>query len=423
MVSLCLGFVKKRFRPVDRTNMRNSAFFFGVLLFCAAGTASSQETVEFIHRYRPGEQYRIVGVNRQTVTIDGIALGSAEILTRIQLEIEDADDAGSGRIIARYQVSEEADTNGEPFALDREYTVTFDQDAQGNQSVPSGSFVPQVRNIPVFPEEPLQPGATWDAGATEVYDFRDGLGINEPVVIPVDARYEYTGAVTVNEIEYQEIRIRYNLFYRPPPGRPEAEHIRLITARFRQTLLWDAIAGRAHAYEEQYNLFMQMRDGAQMEYQGAADGRIVDAPPLDRDELAREIADSIDEESITDATVRSDDEGVTIAFENIQFQPDSAELLPGEMVKVEWLARILARYPDRDILITGHTALAGTEAGRQRLSEERAETVGRLLIERGARSRDRIVYRGMGAREPIADNDTEAGMRRNRRVEITILEN
>lgn len=398
--------------------MRNSVIAAFLLVLGFGGTVLSQESVEFIYRYRSGEQYRIVGVNQQDVYLDGEALGSAEILTRIQLRIGD-----DGRIAARYQVSEEAETAGEPFALDREYTVTFEQDERGRQTVPAESFVPQVRDIPVFPEEPLLPGESWVAPATEVYDFRDGLGINEPVAIPVEAQYEYIGPVTVEDIEYQELRIRYNLFYRPPPGRPEAEHIRLITARFRQTLLWDAVAGRAHSYEETYNLFMQMRDGAQMEYRGTADGRIVGAPPLDRERLEREISDSIRDDSIADATVRSDDDGVTIAFENIQFLPDSAELVPGEMTKVRWLAGILARYPDRDVLITGHTALAGTEGGRQRLSEERAETVGRLLIELGARTRDRVVYRGMGAREPIADNDSEAGRRRNRRVEITILEN
>lgn len=398
--------------------MRNSVLTIVLAVLGLGSFLEAQEPMEFVHRYRPGERYRIVGVNRQEVYLDGRPVGSAEILTRIQLEIE-----GEGRITARYQVSEEAETEGEPFALDRQYSVTFEQDERGRQTVPSGSFVPQVRDIPVFPEGELEPGATWTAPASEAYDFRDGLGLSEPVIIPVEAQYEYIGPVTVDDLVLQELRIRYNLFYRPPPGRPENEHIRLITARFRQTLLWDAVAGRAHSYDERYNLFIQMRDGAQMEYRGAADGRIVDAPPLDRDRLEREIADSIDEESIENATVRSDEDGVTIAFENIQFLPDSAELVPGEIAKVEWLAQILARYPDRDILITGHTALAGTEAGRQALSERRAETVGRLLIEMGTRTRDRIVYRGMGAREPVADNGTEAGRRRNRRVEITILEN
>jgi len=39
------------------------------------------------------------------------------------------------------------------------------------------------------------------------------------------------------------------------------------------------------------------------------------------------------------------------------------------------------------------------------------------------RTADRVVIRGYGAERPIADNSTEEGMRRNRRVEITILEN
>ena len=75
------------------------------------------------------------------------------------------------------------------------------------------------------------------------------------------------------------------------------------------------------------------------------------------------------------------------------------------------------------MLITGHTALAGTESGRERLSLERARVTARALIELGARREDQIVIRGMGAREPVAGNDTEAGRRLNRRVEITLLEN
>ncbi len=419
MVVASTGFVKNSVCNADSTNMRNPVRIIVLVAVCIFGTKlSAQEPVEFAYRYRAGEQYRIVGVNTQTVYLDGELIGDAEILTRIQLEI-----GADGEITARYLVSEESQGARQPFALDRQYSVTFTQDDLGRQTVPSDSFVPQVRDIPVFPGRPLSIGDTWTAPAAEVYDFRDGLGIENPVVIPIEASYEYIGPTQIDDIEYDEIAIRYNVFYRPPPGREEAEQIRLITARFRQTLYWDRIAGRANSYEESYTLFIQLRDGAQMEYRGRADGRVVGAPPLDRESLQREIEDSIDEEGIPDATVRSDDDGVTIAFENIRFQPDSTELVPGEMAKVEWLARILTRYPERDILITGHTALAGTEGGRQLLSEQRAETVGRLLIELGARTRERIVYRGMGAREPIDDNATEAGRRRNRRVEITILEN
>jgi outer membrane protein OmpA-like peptidoglycan-associated protein len=196
-----------------------------------------------------------------------------------------------------------------------------------------------------------------------------------------------------------------------------------MTARFDQELLWDDLAGRAHYYEETYNLFIRTADGSRLEYRGEADGRVVGAPELDRENVERSIAEDIERNRIADATVRSDEEGVTIALENIQFAPDSAELLDSEISKLQWLEDILREYPDRDVLISGHTALAGNAAGRQRLSEERARSVGEYLLEQEVRDRSQLMYRGFGARRPIADNDTAAGRRRNRRVEITILEN
>ncbi|HOX13559.1 MAG TPA: OmpA family protein, partial [Spirochaetales bacterium] len=57
------------------------------------------------------------------------------------------------------------------------------------------------------------------------------------------------------------------------------------------------------------------------------------------------------------------------------------------------------------------------------LSVERAAAVADRLVRLGVRTPDRIVVRGWGAERPIDTNSTEAGRSRNRRVEITILEN
>jgi outer membrane protein OmpA-like peptidoglycan-associated protein len=376
--------------------------------------------------YREDERYRIVGVNRQQLFVDGRRLGDAEILTRIQLAFSEVSDNGEGdsaTVRAVYRVSEDAQTEDEPFSVDREYSVSLRQDSRGVQTVPSGSFVPQVRDVPSFPDEAVRPGGTWSAPAFEVYDFREGLGIPLPVVVPVTVNYRYEGVREFEGREYDAIRIEYVLFHRPDPSRPEAEHIRLMTARFAQDLLWNPRAGRAHYYEETYNLFIQTTDGSRLEYRGEADGRVEGAPELDRDEVQRSIEDSIVRDAIGDTTVRSDEEGVTISFEDIRFAPDSADLEPSETPKLEWLARVLADYPDRDVLVSGHTALAGTPEGRQRLSEERARAVVDWLIANGVRDRSELMYRGFGARRPVAGNDTEEERRRNRRVEITILEN
>jgi outer membrane protein OmpA-like peptidoglycan-associated protein len=114
---------------------------------------------------------------------------------------------------------------------------------------------------------------------------------------------------------------------------------------------------------------------------------------------------------------------VVISLEDIQFMPDSAALMEREKEKLNRIAGILLRYPSRDILVGGHTALAGTAEGRRRLSLERASAVANYLIERRVRSPERIVVRGHGAERPVADNRTAEGMRQNRRVEIILLEN
>ncbi|MDR2897640.1 MAG: OmpA family protein, partial [Spirochaetaceae bacterium] len=68
------------------------------------------------------------------------------------------------------------------------------------------------------------------------------------------------------------------------------------------------------------------------------------------------------------------------------------------------------------------TARAGSRASQQELSEERAASVGQYLVELGVRDQYHVFTEGVGSDKPVADNGTEAGRARNRRVEITILE-
>lgn len=428
-------FVKKESGATDEYVMRRCAFLrvlvLGVLILAPLAVSAQQErddaeAISFRFGYREDEQYRIVGVNRQELSVDGAPQGEAEVLTRIRLQVgtpEERDGVSGAPITAEYRVSQEMEQGDEPFSVDRDYSVALWQDVLGRQQVPSSSFVPQVRNIPVFPQGELLPGDTWTAEAIEVYDFRDGLGIEDPVEIPVTARYEYLGPREFEGETYHALRIQYALFYRPDPTRPEADHFRVMTARFDQELLWDNLAGRPHYYEETYDLMIQTADGTRLEYRGTADGRVEGAPELDRGSVQQDIEDLIDRDAIRDMSVRTDEEGVTISLEDIQFAPDSADLLEQEIEKLQWVADVLGDYPDRDIVVSGHTAFAGTEAARQQLSEERARTVGEWLIENGVRDRSELMYRGFGARRPLDTNETEAGRRRNRRVEITIMEN
>ncbi|MCB1100005.1 MAG: OmpA family protein [Verrucomicrobiae bacterium] len=78
---------------------------------------------------------------------------------------------------------------------------------------------------------------------------------------------------------------------------------------------------------------------------------------------------------------------------------------------------IIAQYPTAKFDITGHTCTIGSLEANQRLSESRAKGLADFLIKNGI-PKDSITYKGVGPARPIGDNATEAGRRRNRRVEV-----
>jgi len=281
-------------------------------------------------------------------------------------------------------------------------------------------YMPMVRNVPVFPGRELNVGETWSADGIEVHDFRDSFGIEKPYRIPFIAHYTYLGERTWKEIEYPAFSISYRIFMESEAVAGKVYPVHILGASD-QVVYWDIDRGQAAAYEEYFRVILDLSDGQTWEYRGRAEAEVVEAPPMNKDEIAKDIAEEIAD--IPDASVRITDEGIVISLENIQFAADSAILMPGERYKLDIVADILMKYPDRDILVGGHTALAGTASGRLQLSQERAASVAEYLISKNVRSRERVVIRGYGAERPIADNRTPEGMAKNRRVEIVILEN
>jgi outer membrane protein OmpA-like peptidoglycan-associated protein len=125
---------------------------------------------------------------------------------------------------------------------------------------------------------------------------------------------------------------------------------------------------------------------------------------------------------VADTSVRVAEDGIVISLNNIQFLPDSVQLTGGEQAKLREIAAILSRYPGRKILVGGHTALAGSRAGRQQIALERAQAVADYLTFLQVRRAGEITVRAYGADRPLGDNATEEGQALNRRVEIILLD-
>ena len=392
------------------------------ILLSAASVLLPAETFRFFHE--TGDLYRIVTTVDEDVYINGLYSHNAEILNRIAVEVVDERD-GAGRIHAVFLVSERTE-GAAAYQWSSEYTSDFWRDERGYYDIDPRYIMPTVRHVPSFPDRDIKPGDSWTSEAEEVHDFTENFNIDEPLRFPVQVSYTYRGNENVDGKELAHISIRYNVFHRTG-YRTTGDVFDLTPVRIsgmsEQEFLWDPLLGLPHSYSEVFDIVMELASGDIVEYAGTAEGMLYPAESMNRTTLAEEIREGLEDDGIEDVDVEEVEEGVTLRLNNIQFLPDSAELIPAEKRKLDAIADILRRYPDRDILVTGHTALAKTAELRQRLSELRAKVVGDYLVGTGCRREEQVVTRGMGAREPLADNSTEAGRRINRRVEITILEN
>lgn len=112
---------------------------------------------------------------------------------------------------------------------------------------------------------------------------------------------------------------------------------------------------------------------------------------------------------------------------DVLFDYDSAELRPeAEPVLEQMAERIRAEFAGETVRVEGHTDAAGSTEYNQGLSERRAESVKRWLVERGQVPEELVTTVGFGESQPVVPNqrdngsDDPIGRQQNRRVEIVV---
>lgn len=108
----------------------------------------------------------------------------------------------------------------------------------------------------------------------------------------------------------------------------------------------------------------------------------------------------------------------TYTLNEIYFNENEDKLLPESKQQLNQLAAYLSANPSVAILIKGYTDNTGDDAYNYRLSLLRAKAVAGYLSDMGI-EKNRIEARGYGSQDPVTDNSTEEGRRKNRRVEFT----
>lgn len=104
---------------------------------------------------------------------------------------------------------------------------------------------------------------------------------------------------------------------------------------------------------------------------------------------------------------------------DVTFKFNSADINSAFYPALNSVAIVLKKYTSTNIIISGYTDSIGTAAYNQRLSEQRAKSVGDYLVSQGV-DPNRMFSQGFGERNPVASNKTAQGRRMNRRVVITL---
>lgn len=108
-----------------------------------------------------------------------------------------------------------------------------------------------------------------------------------------------------------------------------------------------------------------------------------------------------------------------IELRNIFFDTNSADLKPESEIELKRLAAIMKSNIAMRIEIGGHTDNEGKADYNQKLSERRAKTTADALVSLGIEA-SRITHKGYGQTQPVADNNSEEGRAKNRRIEVKI---
>ena len=134
---------------------------------------------------------------------------------------------------------------------------------------------------------------------------------------------------------------------------------------------------------------------------------------------ARAEADKAQAELRNADALREEEGRMIISLSGVLFESGGATLSRLAEQRLETVARALAAYPDRPIVVEGYTDSQGNEDKNQQLSQRRAEAVREYLQQHGIDAQ-RLRAVGKGEADPVASNDTVEGRANNRRVEIIV---
>jgi len=125
----------------------------------------------------------------------------------------------------------------------------------------------------------------------------------------------------------------------------------------------------------------------------------------------------------SEARVFREGNEIILRLVGLSFDSGKAEIKPDGVTLLNKVEKAIDVFPQSEIVIEGHTDSFGGDEANQRLSQARADAVQHYMINAMRIPSYRMIATGYGETNPVANNETEAGRARNRRIDIVIKPN
>jgi OOP family OmpA-OmpF porin len=122
----------------------------------------------------------------------------------------------------------------------------------------------------------------------------------------------------------------------------------------------------------------------------------------------------------SEAKVTFDNERLIVSLHGLNFPPGRAIIQPEYFSLLTKVQNVIKEFPEKHILLEGHTDSQGNPHSNKQLSEERAQAVVEYIIANMSLNREQISAIGWGDTKPVASNKTQEGRALNRRIDVVI---
>lgn len=401
-----------------KKSLTTTKIFLPILAFIF--TQTGLFSIELKYRFEPGSKFKVETNIQGSQSINRSTPFLYTQYYKVNTNIIEIDESGIALIQddGYYYINDNINNN-DIQEIKENILVKYHKDSKGTTFVPVASIFPVMRNIPMFPDENVIPGTTWESEGLEVHDFFSTNSISQ---LPVKVSYKFIG-VDSDPLQTAEISYICNIDVTNTGDNSIDPKIYKVTGTSNNTLFFSLKENRPlkEIYERDYVIITSSMDMYRFIDSGNRVWNKIESTIDKKKELAK-IENDIKDQELEDVNISETTDGLKLSLENISFEPDSAVLTKQEALRLKEIAKILTKYKDKHIRIVGHTADRGTPEAQMKLSALRAKAVAKELLHYNAITSKNTEIQGKGASEPIASNKTEKDRKKNRRVEIFITE-